>query len=90
MARHVQKFDFNTLGINLSYKVILALLMGMIKHFQGIQSNKFATSLHYLQKVYGCISFFLHAGKHHSFFKLALLFWWKWPDMPKVPKRGSW
>ena len=36
------KVDFNTLGNNVSHKVILWLLMGMIKHSQGTQSNKFA------------------------------------------------
>ena len=34
--------DFNTLGTNVSYKVILSLLMSMIKHSQSTQSNKFA------------------------------------------------
>ena len=42
--------DFNTLGIKVSYKVILTLLMGMIKHSQSTQSNKFAISLQYLKK----------------------------------------
>ena len=42
--------DFNTLGINVSYKVILSLLMGMIKQSQSTQSNKFAISLQYLKK----------------------------------------
>ena len=32
--------DFNTLGIKFSYKVILPLLMGMVKHSQSTQSNK--------------------------------------------------
>ena len=36
--------DLNTLGINVSYKVTLKLLMGMTKHSQGIQSNKFPMS----------------------------------------------
>ena len=36
---------FNTLGINFSYRVILSLLMGMIKHSQTTKSNKFAISL---------------------------------------------
>ena len=40
---------FNTLGIKDSYKVILSLLMDMIKHSQGIQSNKLAISLPYLR-----------------------------------------
>ena len=37
--------NFNTLSINVSYKVILSLLMGMIKHDQSTQSNKFAISV---------------------------------------------
>ena len=41
---------FNTLGINVSYKVIRSLLIGMIKHYQSTQSNKFAISLQYLKK----------------------------------------
>ena len=36
--------DFNTFGIKVSYKVILSLLMGMIKHSQSTQSNKFVMS----------------------------------------------
>ena len=36
--------NFTTLGIKVPYKVILSLLMGMIKHFESTQSNKFATS----------------------------------------------
>ena len=42
--------DFSTLGIKVSYKVMLSLLMGMIKHSQSTQSNKFAISLQYLKK----------------------------------------
>ena len=37
--------DFNTLSIKVSYKVILALLVGTIRHFQSTQNNKFAISL---------------------------------------------
>ena len=37
--------DFNSLGIKLSYKVILSLFMGMIKHSQSTQSNKFTIPL---------------------------------------------
>ena len=42
--------DFNTLSIKVSYKVILSLLLGMIKHSQYTQSNKFPISLLYPQK----------------------------------------
>ena len=38
------KVDFNTLGIKVSYKLILSLLIGMIKHSQSSQRNKFAIS----------------------------------------------
>ena len=33
------QIDFNTLDINVSYKMILSLLMGMIKHSQSTQRN---------------------------------------------------
>ena len=37
--------DFNTLGIKNAYKEILSLLLGMIKHSEITQSNKFVISL---------------------------------------------
>ena len=40
--------DFNTLSIEVFYKLILSLLMGMIKHSQSTQSNKLAIVLQYL------------------------------------------
>ena len=36
--------NLNTLGIKVSYKVIISLLMSMIKNSQSIKSNKFAMS----------------------------------------------
>ena len=66
--------DFNTLGIKVSYMVILSLLLGMNKHFQHTQSNKFAISLQYLKKEVRNGVHFLHADKHQSFYKLGLLF----------------
>ena len=42
--------DFNTLGIKVSNMMMLSLLMGMVKHSQITQSNKFAISLQYLKK----------------------------------------
>ena len=35
---------FDTLGIKVSHKVTLSLLMGMIKHSESTQSNKFPIS----------------------------------------------
>ena len=66
--------DFNTLGIKVSYKVILSLLMGMFKHSQNTQSNNFTISLQYLKKWVRDEVHFMHAGKHQSFYKLALSF----------------
>ena len=51
--QNFQQVDFNTLGIKVSYKVILSLLLGMIKRSQSTQSNKFAISLQYLKKKLG-------------------------------------
>ena len=65
--------DFNTLGIKDAYKVILSLLMGMIKHSQSTQSNKFAIALQYLEKRSQGVHF-LHADEHQSFYKSELLF----------------
>ena len=42
--------DFNTLGIKDAYKVILSLLLGMIKHSQSTQSNRFANIFTMSQK----------------------------------------
>ena len=66
------KVDFNNSGIKVFYKVIVSLLMGMIKHFQSTQSNKFALSLQYLIKEVRYGVHFLHPDKHQSFRKLAL------------------
>ena len=47
--------------------------MGMIKHSQSTQSNKFAISLQYLKKEVRDVVHFLHSEKQ-SFYKLALSF----------------
>ena len=39
------------MNVKASYKVILSLLMGMIKHSQSTQSNKFVISLIFEKKV---------------------------------------
>ena len=48
--RNFRQVAFSTLGIKVSYKVILSLLMGWTEHSQSIQNNKFAVSLQYLKK----------------------------------------
>ena len=42
--------DYNTFGIKDVYKVILSLLLGMIKHSQNTQSNRFANIFTISQK----------------------------------------
>ena len=66
--------DFNTLGIKVSYKVILSLPMGMIKPSQSTESNKFVISLQDLKKEVTNGVHFLHVDKHQSFCKLTLMF----------------
>ena len=65
--------DFNTLGVKVPCKMILSLMMDMIEHSQSTQSNKSATSIHYLKKEVRDGVHFWHAGKHWSFYKLVLL-----------------
>ena len=48
--------------------------MGMIKHSQITQSNKFAISLQYLKKVVRNGGHFWHSDKRQSFYKLVLSF----------------
>ena len=48
--------------------------MGMIKHSQIAQSNKFTISLQYLQKEVRNGGHFWHADKCKSFYKLILSF----------------
>ena len=59
---------FNTLGVKVSYKLILSLLMGMIKHSQSTQINKFAISLQYLKNEVRERVHFLHLDEHQSFY----------------------
>ena len=54
--------------------LILSLLMGMIKHSQITQSNKFSISLQYLKKEVRNGGRFWHADKRQSFYKLVLSF----------------
>ena len=49
-------------------------MMGMLKHSQSTQSNKFAISSQYLKKEVRDGVHFLPADKHQSFYKLALLY----------------
>ena len=65
--------DFNTWGINI-YKVILSLLMGVVKHSESTQSNKFAISLQHFKREVRDGTYFLHADKHQGFYELTLKF----------------
>ena len=68
------ELDFNALIIKVSLMVILSLPIGMIKHSQITQSNKFAISIQYLEKEVMDGVHFLHADKHLSFYNLASSF----------------
>ena len=52
--------DFKTLGIEVSCKVILSLLMGMIQYSQSTQSRKFAL---FQKRSQGWSSFFTYTSK---------------------------
>ena len=60
-----------TLRFKILYKLMPSLLIGMIKHSQITQSNKFAISLQYLKKEVRYEIHFLHAEIRQSFYKLA-------------------
>ena len=66
------------MGIKVSYNVILSLLMGMIKHSQNSESNKFALSLNYIKKEVGMEFIFCMQIN----IKVSLIwhyhYWWKW------------
>ena len=68
--RSFLQVDFNILGMKVSHKVILPLLLDMIKHSQSIQSNKFANLYSISKKKLGMEFIFLHADKHQNFYKL--------------------
>ena len=53
---------------------MLLLLMGLVKHSQITQSNKFAISLQYLKKEGRNGGHFWHADECRSFYKLVLTF----------------
>ena len=55
------------INIKVSYKLILSFLVGLARHAQSTQDNRFAISLQYLQKEVGDEVDFLHVDKHKSF-----------------------
>ena len=59
-----RQVDFLKLSIKVSCKVMLSLMMGMIKHSQSIESNKFAASSPYFKKEVRDGVHFLHADNH--------------------------
>ena len=82
------KANFSTLGFKVSYKMILSLLIAVTKHSQNIQSNKFAISLQYFKKKVLDGVHSLLAYKYSTIWHDQI--WWKWSDMSKVPRIGSW
>ena len=75
------QLDFNTLGIKDTYKVILSLLLGMIKHCQSTQSNRFPNIFTISQKKkIGRESIFCMRLNIKVCTSWDYCFWWKWPD----------
>ena len=73
--KHESYLPIDTLIFDYNGQAFLKLfLMGMIKHSQSTQSNKFAISLQYLKKQVRDEFHFLHADKHESLYKLPLSF----------------
>ena len=58
---------FITFGVNVSYQLILSLLVGIIKDPQNIQINKFAISLQHLKREVREGVQFLNLDNHQSF-----------------------
>ena len=58
--------NFNTLGIKDAYKMILSILLGMIKHSQSTQSNRFAIIFTISQKKDMKGVHFLHGVERQS------------------------
>ena len=78
---------FNTLGIRVSYKVILSILITLIKHSQSTQCSKFAISLQYLKKAVRNGVHLLQADKHQKFLQVGIiLFDRSAQTCPKYPK----
>ena len=52
------------------YKLIVTLWLGIVRHAQSTQNNKFAISLQYLEKEMSDQINFLHAYKHESLLRI--------------------
>ena len=72
-----------------SCKELASLLMDMTKHSQSTKSNKFAISLQYLKKKLGMEFIFYKQINIKVSTRWHYRFWWKWPDMSKVPEIRS-
>ena len=62
--------DLSTSSMKGSYKVILSLLMGMIKHSESTENKLRMVFIFFSFS----LSFFFRPDKHQSFYKLALSF----------------
>ena len=78
------------LGIKVFYKVIPSSLIGMIKHSQITQSNKFAIFLQYLKKEVRVVAHFCMQINIKVSTSWHYCFWWNSLDMSKVLKIESW
>ena len=81
------KLFFCAMSITFFYKLILSLLlMGVSRHAQEIQNNKFAVPLQYLKKELSYEVDVLHVGKHESFLQVdSIIFDGFSQTCPKYP-----
>ena len=55
------------INIKVSYKVVLSLMVGVLRHVQSTKNNTLAISLSYFKKEKRDKYDFLHENKHQSF-----------------------
>ena len=84
------KVDFNTFGIKVSYKVMLSLLMDMIKISQSTQVTSLQCLYNISKKKLGMEFIFCLQINIKVPTSWHYRFWWRWPQMSKVPEIGSW
>ena len=73
--------------IQLFYKFVLSVLVGMVSHSQSTQNNKIAIFLHYLKKeVRNEVDVFVQVNIK-DFYMFILSYFLVWPGMPKVLKK---
>ena len=77
------------INIKLSYRLILLIFVGMARHAQITQNNKFGISFWYLKKKVRVEVEFLCRWASKFSTNWCNHCWWAWPGMPKILKITS-